>query len=281
MRISIYVVQYNKPEFMKLQYNLIKRYCKDDYEYIIVNNGKNEDYVKEFHDFCITNNIREIQTFQDRISNTQDHSRALKYLFDKFLSLDKSDFRVVMDHDIFPFADFSIADIMGDYEIGGLKLGYYPFYISSFIIIFNKNVNLYNVPVNIFAEQDATMWTYGIASKYRIKWLNHTTQGYREIYYIFKDIPDIIKEYKKLNNKNITFQIIESNLLHYWQGSEWNNHSNEFHKKKLDFIKYLIDNIEVEKIRLDNNVFYTEAIIHEWLNPTNYPLNKIDENEYI
>ena len=35
-----------------------------------------------FHKFCIDNNIREIQTFQDRIPNTQDHTRALKYIYE-------------------------------------------------------------------------------------------------------------------------------------------------------------------------------------------------------
>lgn len=81
MRVSIYVIQYNKIEFLELQYNLIKKYCKDDFEYIVVNNGKDEENVNIFHNFCLDNNIREIQTFQNRIPNTQDHTRALKYIY--------------------------------------------------------------------------------------------------------------------------------------------------------------------------------------------------------
>jgi glycosyltransferase involved in cell wall biosynthesis len=281
MKVSIYVVQYNKPEFMELQYRLINKYCKDEFEYIIVNNADNDDNVERFHEFCVNNNVREIQTFQDRIPNTQDHSRALKYVYDEYLSKDESDFRVVMDHDMFPFGNFSIADVMGDFEVGGIKLGHHPFFISSFIIIFNKNVDLINTPIDIVAKQDATVWTYGIANKYKVKWLNHTTQGYREMYYIFRNIHSIIEEYNRHNDRNITFQIVEPNLLHYWQGSEWYNHDKDFHERKLEFIKFVINNMDIDKLMLDINLYYERAIMDMWIKPDDYPLNKIDENEYI
>ena len=281
MKVSIYVIQYNKPEFLELQYNLLKKYCKDDFEYIVVNNGKDEENVNIFHKFCIDNNIREIQTFQNRIPNTQDHTRALKYIYDEFLSKDMSDFRTIIDHDIFPFGSFSIANIMENYEVSGIRLGGFPYYISSFIIIFNKLFDVTNIDMDIHAKQDATTWTYGISNSHKTKWLKHTTQGYREIYYIFKNHPAIIEEYNRLDRRDITFQIIENNLLHYWQGSEWNKGGIDFHKTKLDFIKFIIDDVKTDQLILDNNVFYDSAIIHEWLNPTSYPLNKIDENEYI
>ena len=177
MKVSIYVIQYNKPEFLELQYNLLKKYCKDDFEYIVVNNGKDEENVNIFHKFCIDNNIREIQTFQNRIPNTQDHTRALKYIYDEFLSKDMSDFRTIIDHDIFPFGSFSIANIMENYEVSGIRLGGFPYYISSFIIIFNKLFDVTNIDMDIHAKQDATTWTYGISNSHKTKWLKHTTQG--------------------------------------------------------------------------------------------------------
>lgn len=275
MSVSFYTVQYNKPEFRDLQFSLIKKYCKDNFNYIVINNGKDESNVKDINNFCRINNLTEIKTFQDRIPNTQDHSRALKYIYDEYLSKDSSDYRVVIDSDIFPFGDFKISDVMEDYQVAGIRLGHEPFYLSSFITIFNKEVNLHNISINIEANQDATMWTYGIKSKYKVKWLNHSTQGSREIYYIFKNIPDIIEKYKCYNNNNITFQLIEPNLLHYWQGSGWNNGNKNFHDDKFDFIKFVIENVEVEKLVLDNNVFYNRAIIDEWLHPELYKLNNL------
>ena len=272
-KISIYTLQYNKLEFLELQYSLINKYCKDDFEYIVVNNGKDDHSVKDISNFCNINGIKEISIFQDRRSNTQDHPRALKYIYDNFLSKDNSDFRVVMDSDIFPFGEFSISKIMKNYEIAGIRLGNEPFYICSFIVIFSKDINLSNIPIDIYAAQDATMWTYGIDSKYKVKWLNHTTQGYREIHYIFKNIPTIIEKYK---NNNITFQIIENNLLHYWQGSEWNNGDEQFHKEKFEFVKFVIENMETDKLILDSNIFYDRAIVDEWLHPERYFLPRIN-----
>jgi serine kinase of HPr protein (carbohydrate metabolism regulator) len=37
--ISIYVTHYNKLEFLSLQYENIKKYCKDKFNYIVINNG--------------------------------------------------------------------------------------------------------------------------------------------------------------------------------------------------------------------------------------------------
>ena len=131
-------------------------------------------------------------------------------------------------------------NIMENYEVSGIRLGGFPYYISSFIIIFNKLFDVTNIDMDIHAKQDATTWTYGISNSHKTKWLKHTTQGYREIYYIFKNHPAIIEEYNRLGRRDITFQIIENNLLHYWQGSEWNRGNVDFHKIKLDFIKFII-----------------------------------------
>lgn len=278
MKVSFYVVQYNKPEFMKLQYSLINTYCNNEFEYIIVNNAKDEANSKIFHDFCVTNNIREIQTFQDRIPTAQDHSRCLKYIFDNYISSDESDFRIVLDHDMFPYWYFDIGKLMDSYDIGGIKLGHPPYYLSSFILIFSKNVDLNNVPIDIYNQQDATMWTYGINNKYKIKWLKHTAQGNREIRYIFKNSPTILNNY---TNEKITFQFMEQNWLHYWQGSGWNNNNPDFHKEKLTFIKLIINNVEVNKLLLDNNIFYEKATMDAWIDFDNYRLNKLYKNESI
>lgn len=281
MKTSFYVIYYNKPDFIKFQYDLIRKYCTDDYEYIIVNNGKDNEKAKIITDFCTKNKIREVQTYQFRLPKVYDHTRVLKYVYKELLSKDNSDFRVIMDQDIFPYGKFNIGEIIKDNDIAGIKLGNPPHYVCSFIMIHGKNLDLSNINIRPESAQDASMWTWGIEKKYKVKWINHTTQGYREIYYIFRNIPVIIEKYKEIDNKKITFQIIENNFLHYWQGSEWNNHDKIFHAEKFDFIKFVIENINPDKLVLDNIVYYDSTIHDQWWRPKLYPLNDIDINTYI
>lgn len=275
MEVKIYTIHFNKIEYLKFQYDLLLKFCSDNFQYIVINNGVNINCIEEISEFCKINNIEEIRTphlfdFKGRILyKAQDHARVLKYIYDTFIQYDNSKLRVIMDSDIFPFKKFSFFDLIDNCQIAGISMEQPYRYISSFVSIFGNEVNLSNIPILTEENKDSGLWTKEYVEKYKTKWLKHTAPiRDKEITYIFKN-----SNLKLPNNQH--FMFIESCLIHYWQGSGWLLEPLEYHNKKFEYIRYLIENINLYDLCLDNKVQYENAIMDEWIRKDIYPLNQI------
>jgi glycosyltransferase involved in cell wall biosynthesis len=279
MKISIYSVHFNKPEFLKLQYEQLVKCCTDDFEFIIINNGKDISLINIISSFCKEHSLKEIRTphlfeFSTRpFGMAQDHTRSLKYAYDNFVSQDDYDYRIVMDSDVFPLRKFSFVEIIDDCDIAGVGLGESNRrYMVSYMMIYKRSVDLTNVPINTEVNTDMGTWTLSILNKYKSKWLSNTT-GWtqREIDYIFKNSdPNLPK-----CDPTFFCQIIANDLLHYRQGSGWNGGTADYHKRKFEFVLSLIENINGYNMLLDENVHYPDAIVDAWAHQDIYPLAKL------
>lgn len=275
-KISLYSIHFNKMRFLELQYNLFVKYCTDNFNFIVVNNGVDNKYIDNISNFCLKHNIQEIRSpdlfdFENRILyKAQDHARTLKFLYHNYIQNDTSKLRIVMDSDIFPFNEFSFFNLIDNQQLAGISLEQPYQYISSYITIFNDDVDLTNIPIYTEENKDSGLWTKDYVEKYKTKWLKHTIPiRKKEISYIFKNCEDMPLPY------DYPFMFIESCFIHYWQGSGWLFEPKEYHDHKFEYIKNFIENINSYNLCLDNNVQYENAIMDEWIRSENYPLNKI------
>lgn len=278
MKVSIYSVHYNKINFLELQYSTLKKYCEDEFEFIVINNGKNEGLIEQISNFCNKNSLKEIRpphlfNFKTRpLGKAQDHSRSLKYTYDNYISRDESECRVVMDSDLFMFKKFSFLNIIEGADVAGMSLEQSKRYISSYIIIFGKNVNLSNVPIDINHNKDIGIWTNILSKSYKIKWLDNACLcSDKEIEYIFKNSKKPL--FYKMNR--FASQIIAGCFIHYHQGSEWMGGGTKFHEDKFRFISEFINNIDSYTLNLDKNVHYENACMDRWVRKKIYPLNNM------
>jgi hypothetical protein len=275
--ISIYVTHYNKLEFLSLQYENIKKYCKDKFNYIVINNGIDDNTSLKISKLSKELNVQEIIIKDNsRIKMTaMHHKEALQHCYDNYISKDAADIRVVMDCDIIPFNTFSFIDFLGEADIAGIKLGVEPsFYIASFISVYSKNIIFDNFNLGVDIEFDSGIVTTDLVKKYKTKWLNHTApMKEKEGMYVFKNSQPIAMEY----DKTFHIQFIESSLLHYYRGTGWDNGDISYQEKKSKFIKSFLQTPEMYNVLLDENVQYEYAHMDEWLFKDKYHLYKINQ----
>jgi hypothetical protein len=272
MKITVYVVHYKFINLLEWQYEGIKKFSKEDVEYVVINNGFDKSFANDVSEVCKKLNLREIKIEHSdkRILYTaMDHKTALQYTYDNYISKDDSDIRVVMDSDIIPFAPFSFVEMLNNSDIAGIKMHLgSDIYIASFISIFSKNVEFSDLNLGIDYEFDSGLPMTSLVSKHKTNFLKHTApMQEKEAPYVFRNsIKEKVMEY----NPNYTIQIIEGSLLHYYRGTSWDNGDMNFYNNKTNFIKHFLENTDDYNIYLDENVQYDLAHMDSWLDKENY-----------
>lgn len=116
MKVGVVIITYNiSSELFCLQIEAIRKYCKDDFEIVVVDNST--DAIKstaiEYHSGLL--NLLYRKTFASSMNGSDSHSfsanfsyQRLKNIYDRFIYL---------DHDVIPVMDFSIEEILGEDKV--------------------------------------------------------------------------------------------------------------------------------------------------------------------
>lgn len=268
--VSIYVVYYNRPEFLPIQYNQLLKNCTDEFRFIVLNNGMTESIKDSISNECKNIGIQEIQfSQQDRHHySSHDHIQSLTHLYKNYVNIDTtSKIRVIMDSDIFAFCKFSFYDLMDKYDVVGLSMiNYY----SAIYTMYNNTVDLLGFEIDNRCA-DTGSGTGKLINKYKTKGIIHTAP-IREIErdYIFKNAT------KETITYDITwgFQYIGNCFLHYYRGTGWDNGNLDYYANKFLFLNHFLENVESYNINLDDSVSYETALVDQWLHPQKYKLIK-------
>ena len=146
--IKIYTYSHNRPDFIEPQFNSIKKYVKDDFEFIVFNNERNggdpgsgyePERIAEIYRVCEKLNIKCIrveldpelqfingyQQFEgDSYVNGGSHACAYSYSWGWKHYVSKDDgISMIIDSDMFFIKDVSIEKLLGDHN-----LAYIPSY---------------------------------------------------------------------------------------------------------------------------------------------------------
>jgi hypothetical protein len=273
--VSVYVTHYNKVELLNLQYESIKKFCTDDFKYVVINNGIDPNVSSKISKISKELNLEEIVIRDNnKIKMTaMHHKEALQYCYNNYISKDDSDVRVVMDCDIIPFDTFSFKSFIADADIAGIQLGAEPsLYIASFISLYSKHVTFDNFNLASDIEFDSGLVTTDLVKKYKTKWLKHTApMREKEGLYVFKNAKVNALKY----DQSFGIQFIESCLLHFYRGTGWDNGDVNYLERKLKFIKFFLESPDMYNINLDDNVQYISAHMDQWLFKDKYRLYKI------
>ena len=257
-RVKVYIVSYNKPEFISVQANGFKKYCKDDYELIIVNNGIDPTYAGKIDIECAVNNLNSIKVPKTCTNEycSQSHTQALEYVLNIAMRTDYSEgINVIMDNDVFPFREFSFEKLMNGNLLGGMYQQRDEHdYISAIFLMMDRGLDLSDFSF-YGGIGDTGAAVQFLMRKYRIvpEYIPHTAQIDIESDYIFtceNDIP-----YKE----NYRSQFIAGAFFHYYRGSNWSESDPEYHKKKWKFTLSLLDDPKKYCLNLDDKVHYPRA----------------------
>ena len=259
MKVKIYTFPDKRPDFIKFQKKTIDKFLKDDYEYIIVNNGSSDVLRKEIHDICIDNGINHIYVENP---NHMDPNIACAYpinqILDKYIKLEKESntISVIIDSDMFFISDFSIVDFIGDNEIAALPQSRGDVnYIWNGIVFINHS-KVIDIESFDFGYQfinghgtdvGGNMYFYFKEHPYcKMRHVIHTSHIKSESNNLDSLPDDILKIY----DDSFCFEIIEKCILHYGRGSNWDNMVADYHKRKTILLHTFINGCLENKIKV-------------------------------
>lgn len=154
-QVLIITHNYNRPDFVELQYKTFKKFLKDDYEYVVFNDAKDLNKMHEIDAMCARYNIRcirvpqEIHTRPYLPRNSGDnlqeanirHANCIQFSMDN-LGFDHDGVVCVFDADLFPVRPFSISEYMKGKDIAAMinpPRGGKIYYVCPIISMFSMN----------------------------------------------------------------------------------------------------------------------------------------------
>lgn len=116
--LGIVIVAYNNADLILKQAYCIKRFCKDDYDIIVIDNSSNGECSEQIRYHSESTACKYIKT-KDSTSNPSDsHAFACNVAYWKLKTFYKYFF--FLDHDNFPIMPFSVREILGEKVMAGL-----------------------------------------------------------------------------------------------------------------------------------------------------------------
>lgn len=258
--IRFYTVSNRRPDFIVLQSESLKKYVKEDFEYIVVNNATNW-----WDDFSIRKTCLEIKIkLFDAPKDKSSAVRPINFLMQNVIGKETvADLSVVMDSDIFLISEFDFKSYISGYDVAGIyqqrqerEIEY--LWIALVIINHTSCLDWRKLSFTSLPGTDAGGASHKFLQEYspRVRWMKHTPNIEDEEKSIL--VPELLKFYKS----EFGSQIIENAFFHYYRGSNWDRQSPNLHKQKTLFLKNLIRNFSSRKILVDNAVSFYHDRAH-------------------
>lgn len=119
MNLKIFTFTFNRPDILELQYKTFKKYCKNNFDFIVIHDSRNNEYVNEISNICKRNNLE----FYHHSSlpgkePSEYHSDVVTWTYENIITKKYNDDIIfLLDHDIFMLEDFDIIQYMDDCDM--------------------------------------------------------------------------------------------------------------------------------------------------------------------
>jgi len=118
MKIAIVIITYNVPDLIIKQIELISKYCKDNFEIIIVDNSTDDIAIKSIAYHCKERGVRVLKTQASSQRGSDSHAFACNVAYAMLYG--GYDYFFFLDHDNFPIRNFSVEAILQGKIMAGL-----------------------------------------------------------------------------------------------------------------------------------------------------------------
>lgn len=244
--IKIYTFADKRPDFIILQNKLFKKFIEDDYEFIVINAASSNELKENINFVCEKLNLQCLNfPVLNHFSPQPACSKPIQWCWDNYISKDNKNISFIIDSDMFLVGAFNVEkylnnnDICADYD-KRLHVNY----IWNGLMIFSPNLKNKNEMNFSEGVVDGVVTDVGGNLYYYIKKYNPKIKHIENIGYIHKDnknthlLPVNIQE---IYEDSYLCEFFEQKFFHYRAGSNWNNKNTEYHNKKTQMLKKLID----------------------------------------
>jgi len=210
-KVGIVIVTYNVSALLWKQIELIRKYCKDDYDIIIVDNSNDNDAIDAIRYISTESRVGYMKTQSAHGSGSDSHVFACNTSF--FKLRDDYDFFFYLDHDNFPIRDFSVTGILNGKCIAGLgqhksKLYFWPGCVMWNNTTIDKDIIDFSVSHELGLDTGGNL--YKVIEKYGIE----SCVFFNEKYY---ENPGFKKSFY-----NFYATINDDMFMHFINASNWN-----------------------------------------------------------
>ena len=219
----ILTVSFNNEQVVGKQIELLSKFCKDNYVYLVADNSTNIKKSLKIKEICMLNNVLYYHLPPSNPSNNYDpsasHGASLNYLWKNFIS-ELCDIKniMILDHDIFPTNFFSVKEMLGNQEFYGLvkirKLGWYLWPGFS---CFSKRY-LTGKKIDFLPSKYGDTGSSNYLSIYKYYDLNNIKKATDE--YIDLDIVDDNDKDVYIDQKN-RLELIDGHWIHLINAADW------------------------------------------------------------
>lgn len=108
--LGIVIITYNVPSLITRQIELINRFCKDEFEIIIIDNSTSQQAANSIKYHALQSKCRYIRTKATSHNGSESHAFAANFSYQTLRG--EFDFMFYMDHDLFPVKEFSVKNIL-------------------------------------------------------------------------------------------------------------------------------------------------------------------------
>lgn len=117
-KLGIVIVVYNCSSLLLKQIECIRKFCRDEYDILVVDNSDDAECTKHVEYYSNTNNCIYIKTNASSRNGSDSHAFACNTSYHKFI--DGYEYFLYIDHDNFPVKPFSVEAMLKNKIIGGL-----------------------------------------------------------------------------------------------------------------------------------------------------------------
>jgi glycosyltransferase involved in cell wall biosynthesis len=236
-KIGIITIAFNGSKLIEYQIKTIKKYCSDDYEFIVVDNSTKNNEIERIKNICTENNIRLINTninLTNSYNNpSNNHGLTLNYVYN-FLKND-FDYLLFIDHDLFPIKEFSVEQILGDNIIAGCKqtISNTDYLWPGFLILSKLDEQFDFTPIPPL-DTGGRLHTFISNNINKVFFIEHS------------HVPIDLK----LNNDymhEFYDELYDGTFIHFIKSSNWCNVNDEIFNLRQDYLFKILDNFIKEK----------------------------------
>lgn len=258
--IKLYSFAVNRPDFLFYQYRTFKHFLTDEFEFIVINDGHNDDRMRIQRQADLLKLPCHVVVNPRRDTANYGHARSIQYAYETFIKHD-NDISVMLDGDMFLARKYSIREWLGDAQLAGLKQGREHIeYLWPGIVFMDMGKLPEKDTLSFWPDlvEGVGVDVGGHSYEYikahpeiKVKWMTtggQITEGNRNIQE--KLPPEMIPVY----DSEFHIEVFMNAWVHYACGTNWYYRTEDYHRRKSDFVFALLENTMNGSVSLPQSV---------------------------
>lgn len=221
-KVGIVIITYNQPDLLPRQLDCLERFCKDEYRVIVVDNSTNLE-ARTAIKYHARKEIY-LRSKSSAANGSESHAFAANLSFSKFKH--DYDYLFWLDHDCFPIASFSVAEILGGKLGAGLLQEKHKTYFWPGCLMVDATKGM-EIDFSVSPGLDTGGGTHKLIDEFGIDSFVQFSECYEENPYFNK-------------SKYNFYSVIEDIFLHAVAGSNWCNA--EHHQERMNSLFNILKN---------------------------------------